>query len=178
VDRAPLSFRLVEAADARLRRHAPPGLQRAAYRAGYLALKPLWFVTRPRVRGTKAVVRRGDEVLLVRHSYARRSTWDLPGGFVRPEEEPESAVRRELAEELGLEAGTVRSLGAVAARHDRKREVIHMFRVDGAHGPLTPDGVELAEIRWVAHDALPAGTSGFARRLVARAYWPLWDHEE
>ncbi len=52
------------------------------------------------------VTRGGDEVLLVGNEYARKQplTWNLPGGVVQPGETLHGAVRRELAEECGLEA--------------------------------------------------------------------------
>ena len=179
MDRAPLTFRLVEAVDARLRRHASPAVQRAAYRVGYAVLRPWWFLTRPHIRGTKAVVRRGTEVLLVRHSYARRATWDLPGGFVRAGEDPAVAVRRELAEELGAEPRRVIDLGAMPMRNDSKREVVFTYAVDvDPAAPLRPDPAEIAETCWVAHDARPDEASALVRRLVARSYWELWDAEE
>src|SRR3954453_15793191 len=100
-DREPFSFRVIEAVEGLLRRHASPETLRVAYRLGYKVLKPWWFVTRPHTRGVKAVVRRGDPVLLVRHTYTRLGRWDVPGGFLRPDEDPERAVLRELAEEVG-----------------------------------------------------------------------------
>src|ERR1044071_8240685 len=86
-DREDLTPRVVEAVEAQLRRRVSPRVLRAAYRAGYKVLRPWWFVTRPRTTGMKAVVRRGEEVLLVQHTYARRGQWDIPGGFVRPGED-------------------------------------------------------------------------------------------
>jgi 8-oxo-dGTP diphosphatase len=53
-----------------------------------------------------AVLRQGNQVLLCHRSPERSwfpDRWDLPGGHVRPGEEPEAALRRELAEELGVE---------------------------------------------------------------------------
>ena len=53
-----------------------------------------------------AVLRRADQVLLCHRSPRRQwfpDVWDFPGGHVQPGEHPEDALRRELAEELGIE---------------------------------------------------------------------------
>ncbi len=61
------------------------------------------------------------------------------------------------------------------ARFDRKRERIHVFAVEVAAGvELHPSEAEIAEVRWARHDALPAGTTVFTRRMVARAYWEMF----
>ena len=176
--REPLSFRVAEAVEARLRRRASTETLRRAYRLGYLALRPWWFITRPRTMGVKAVVRRGEDVLLVRHSYARRNRWDLPGGFLRPGEDPEAALRRELEEELGITPASAHAIGSVPSRTDRKREILHMFAVD-VDGPETrPNPAELAEVGWWPRRGLPAGTTRQARRMVGRAYWDAWEDDE
>lgn len=55
--------------------------------------------------GRLLCVRRGRE--------PAKGTLDLPGGFVDPEETIEEAVRRELLEETGLTAGSVRYLFSI-----------------------------------------------------------------
>jgi ADP-ribose pyrophosphatase YjhB (NUDIX family) len=174
----PASFRLAEAVDAWLRKHVPTSVHRVAYRVGFLALKPWWLVTRPQTNGVKVVVRRGDRVLLVRHAYTRRNMWDIPGGFVRAGEDPVVALRRELREELGIEpAAPPLHLGSAPARNDGKREILHAYAVDVAGEDVTPNTAELAEVRWVRRDELPQQTRRYARRVVARSYWELWDEE-
>ena len=50
------------------------------------------------------VIRVGDELLLTERAHAPRAgTYDLPGGFVDPDETLEDAVCREVREELGLD---------------------------------------------------------------------------
>jgi 8-oxo-dGTP diphosphatase len=51
------------------------------------------------------VLRRPGQLLLCHRSPARRwypDVWDFPGGHVEPGERPADALRRELAEELGV----------------------------------------------------------------------------
>jgi 8-oxo-dGTP pyrophosphatase MutT (NUDIX family) len=51
----------------------------------------------------RAVLRTDDhQVLLVRFEFPAGRRWALPGGGVDPGETPETALRRELREELGL----------------------------------------------------------------------------
>jgi 8-oxo-dGTP diphosphatase len=52
------------------------------------------------------ILRRDDQILLCHRSPARRwypDVWDFPGGHVEPGEQPQDALRREVAEELGAE---------------------------------------------------------------------------
>jgi 8-oxo-dGTP diphosphatase len=70
-----------------------------------------WPVPTPYLAGgghhvVAAVLLRADHVLLCHRSPGRRwypDVWDFPGGHVQPGEDPGDALRRELAEELGIE---------------------------------------------------------------------------
>jgi ADP-ribose pyrophosphatase YjhB (NUDIX family) len=117
-------------------------------------------------------VRCGDHVLLLRHTYARRDEWDVPGGFLRPGEDVEVALTRELREELGADPERITLLAELPSRADRRRERLFVFAADVAPGAeLTPSEAEIAAARWFPYDALPPGTNTFSRRMVARAYW-------
>jgi 8-oxo-dGTP diphosphatase len=52
----------------------------------------------------------GDEVLLCTRNVDGRELWEFPGGKVEPGEDPEAALRREIAEELGLNLGALTPL--------------------------------------------------------------------
>src|SRR5438128_503630 len=149
-DREDLTPRVVEAVEAQLRRRVSPRVLRAAYRTGYRVLRPWWFVTRPHTFGIKVVVRCGEDVLLVKHTYARRGLW----------------------EELGIEPATITAIADVASRFDHKRERINVFAVDVAPGvAVTPSVAEIEAVCWARWDALPSPATAFTRRMVARAYW-------
>jgi ADP-ribose pyrophosphatase YjhB (NUDIX family) len=64
----------------------------------------------PTVQGW--IERDGRYLLLRRAREPRRGIWNLPGGFVEPFEAPEEAVRREVAEETGLEIQIKGPIGA------------------------------------------------------------------
>jgi ADP-ribose pyrophosphatase YjhB (NUDIX family) len=161
-----------EAAAARL----PVAARRRLFRVGYFALQCWWMVRRPHTSGVKVVLRRGDDVLLVRHTYGRRWEWDLPGGFINDGEVPQDAVLRELFEEVGLKAQRPVALGAILLRSSGRRDTVHCFAADadGDAVGMDLDEGEIAQARWFAHDALPPETTMYTRRMVARAYWEMF----
>jgi 8-oxo-dGTP diphosphatase len=79
------------------------------------ALAHHWPAQRQRL-AAYALVRRGDSVLLTRHSARgpRPGTWTLPGGGLDHGEPPAVAVAREVSEETGL----VATVGALLGVHD------------------------------------------------------------
>lgn len=71
-----------------------------------------------------ALILRGKEVLICQRKAgtAMGLQWEFPGGKMEPGETPEQALRRELEEELGIEA----SVGPYIA------EVLHNYRNGGS----------------------------------------------
>lgn len=55
---------------------------------------------------TAAIIEKDGLILLAKRKKNKKwgGLWEFPGGKVRPEEKPESGLRRELREELGVEA--------------------------------------------------------------------------
>lgn len=145
-------------------------LLRTAFRAGYWGLRAYWLVARPQHHGVKCVIARNGDVLLVRHTYGKRTRWELPGGGVKRREAPLVAARREMAEELGVELADWRSLGVLFERIDGKRDTLTCLTTDVADLPLALDRAEIAEARWFPRDALPREAGPGVRRILALRY--------
>jgi 8-oxo-dGTP pyrophosphatase MutT (NUDIX family) len=115
-----------------------------------------------------AVLDGGDRVLLVRHTYGDRRRWELPGGWMHPDEAPEAAARREVAEELGIDVTLSGPSGVLEGDWDFKRESLSWFACTWPGGRGTYDPVEIAEVAWFGLDALPPHLGGAARTVLAR----------
>jgi 8-oxo-dGTP diphosphatase len=74
--------------------------------------------------------------------------WEFPGGKIAPGESSEQALRRELAEELGVELQRCHPL--LQLRHDYADCVVELevFAVDDYAGQ--PAGLEAQALKWVA----------------------------
>jgi 8-oxo-dGTP pyrophosphatase MutT (NUDIX family) len=142
--------------------------RRTAMRCAYVGLRVYWFVARPKVVGVKCVLMHDDRVLLVRHTYGRRS-WDLPGGTVKRREDPIEAARREMHEELGRRIEDWQELGVLYITNSHHRDNLHMFRAQIPDPELDIDLTELAEADWFPRDDLPPDTSQFVGKILARA---------
>jgi 8-oxo-dGTP pyrophosphatase MutT (NUDIX family) len=126
----------------------PVPLRRAGYRVAHAGMRLYWRIARPQTRGVKCVVRHGDAVLFVRHSYGDRCQWELPGGGIKRGEDPRDTAAREANEELGLDLADWRALGTVDAYGYGKRTTVICFEADAPGRALTVDAGEIEEARW------------------------------
>ncbi|HKT11786.1 MAG TPA: (deoxy)nucleoside triphosphate pyrophosphohydrolase [Terriglobia bacterium] len=88
---------------------------------------------------TAGIIVQGEEVLICqRHrSDPYGMQWEFPGGKVKDHEELEACLRRELREELDIEAAVGEEVYRLRHRYpDRYVEVI-FFRVDSYRGKVT-----------------------------------------
>jgi ADP-ribose pyrophosphatase YjhB (NUDIX family) len=115
------------------------------------------------------VINQAGEVLLVEHTYVHG--WHLPGGGVEMGESAETAMARELVEEVGVRVTGPLQLVAVHASLGRFRgDHVLLYRVEAwERCPATSRG-EIHQTGWFRPDALPAGTTGATRRRVAEAF--------
>jgi 8-oxo-dGTP diphosphatase len=73
--------------------------------------------------------------------------WELPGGKVDPGENPEQALRRELAEEFSIQVKIGEYLGSAQFRQNRLDLEILLYRTTHVGGTFILR--EHEEIRWV-----------------------------
>ena len=101
------------------------------------------------------------EVLLLDHVLRPRSGWGLPGGFLDKGEQPETAVRREISEETGLELTDVR-LERIRTMQ-RHLEIIFSAK---AIGEASVKSREITALDWFSVDSLPEEMSIAQRTLI------------
>ncbi len=101
------------------------------------------------------IVQNGKVLVCQRTKYQPMALkWEFPGGKIEPGEQPRDALRRELEEELGIDAiigdemvrlrHTYRNGGAVELR---------FFMVDGFQGEI--ENRIFKDVRWVGRKDLP-----------------------
>ncbi len=73
--------------------------------------------------------------------------WEFPGGKVGPGESAEQALRRELAEELGIELQRCHSLLQLRHHYEDRSVALEVFMVDDYRGE--PRGREAQALKWV-----------------------------
>lgn len=146
------------------------------YRLGYPWARRVWYFTRPVTEGIIAIIRRGEDILLVRQSY-RTKSWCLVGGGIDEGETPHDACIREVGEEVGLTVSWTREFHAFLWTKENKRDTVHAFAAL-ADGEPTVDGNEIIEARWFNINRLPDDLDKcavFALDAYARIYASLPD---
>jgi mutator protein MutT len=96
-----------------------------------------------------AVVERAGRYLITRRLEGTHlaGLWEFPGGKILPGEKPEGALRRELKEELGVEAAMGDLIQTVDWTYPEKTVRLLFFRCAVAGEPTPLEGQEM---RWVA----------------------------
>ncbi len=106
---------------------------------------------------TAGILRNGGRVLVCQRKAGDRFglKWEFPGGKVEAGETPESCLRRELAEELGIDADVGPEVHRTDHRYPNGVTVrLLFFRILGFAG--VPENREFERFTWARPDELPA----------------------
>lgn len=106
-------------------------------------------------------------VLLLRHSYGPK-VWSLPGGGIDRGEDPETAVRREVEEELGMTLEKVELLTVTEEQVSGSSHKAYLFASTSSARPK-PDQREVIEARFFPSHSLPEPLG-----RITRARIDLW----
>jgi ADP-ribose pyrophosphatase YjhB (NUDIX family) len=144
------------------------------YRFAYTLLRIYWYVFRPAAVGVQCVISCERHLLLIRNTYGRQS-WTFPGGGLKLGETPETAVCREVYEEVGIKLGAVQLLGTFRGRQDCRHDIVHVFAAQAASQACTIDPGEILEARWFVAEMLPP-LSGYALQVFN--FWQQHEDEK
>jgi NAD+ diphosphatase len=109
-----------------------------------------------------------DNLLLGRQARWPEGAFSTLAGFVEPGESAESAVVREIAEEVGLRPTDVRYVGSQPWPFPASLMLGFRAEIGGVRPDPTVDGVEIVEARWISREELPPLAEAREVRLPGR----------
>lgn len=133
--------------------------------------RPLMRLTRGQTLGANcALIDASGRVLLVRHSYV--PGWSFPGGGVERGETVMQALRRELAEEVGVELVGKPRLHGVFANFELfpGDHVVFFVAEEWRQAGAPKRNLEIVEQRLFARGEWPETVTGSTRRRLAELF--------
>jgi mutator protein MutT len=102
------------------------------------------------VRVVAAIIRHAEQILITRRpdNVHLAGLWEFPGGKVEPDESLQSALRREIREELGVEIEVLDERFQIQHDYPNRSVELHFFEARILAGDPKP--LDVADIRWVS----------------------------
>jgi NAD+ diphosphatase len=125
------------------------------------------LISYPRLSPAMIVaVVRGDRLLLARSPRFPGEFYSVLAGFVEPGETLEECIRREIAEEVGIEVNNIRYFGSQPWPFPDSLMIA--FTAEYSKGEITADPAEIVDAGWFSADNLPPVPPkiSIARRLI------------
>jgi 8-oxo-dGTP diphosphatase len=101
-----------------------------------------------------AIVVEGGRVLLTQRKPGTHlaGAWEFPGGKVEPGEDPRIALRRELREELGIDARVGEIVDVTFHRYEdaEKAVLLLFFEAERSAGSGEPQALDVAAFAWAS----------------------------
>ena len=124
-----------------------------------------------------AVIVENECVLLTQRKAGTHleGAWEFPGGKVEPGEDPRDALRRELKEEIGIDAEVGEILDVTFHRYDdaNKSVLLLFFEATRAKGSPEPSPIDVAAFEWAHKEQLdpsrfPPADVAVLKKVVGR----------
>lgn len=126
-----------------------------------------------------AILLEGSRVLVTQRPSGSHlaGMWEFPGGKVEPDEDPRSALERELREELGIETSVGEIIDVTFHRYPSKSVLLLFYEARLLASSPPPSCLGVADLAWQAAHELaderfpPADVKvlGKVRRLLGKA---------
>ena len=102
------------------------------------------------VRVVAAIIRREGQILITRRpdNVHLAGLWEFPGGKVEPDESLQTALTREIREELGVEIEVLDERFQIQHDYPTRSVELHFFEARILSGEPKP--LDVAAIRWVS----------------------------
>ena len=124
-----------------------------------------WKVFKPLTHGARILLVTDTKVLLVQPRTL--DYWNLPGGGMHKNEDPEKAAIREIHEEIGIEIDSVDFLlGTYISSDEGKRDTVYIFVKKVQNELLPHPDIEIGRAEWFAFDNLPDTVTGRTKMRI------------
>jgi 8-oxo-dGTP diphosphatase len=103
------------------------------------------------------MIERGKVLLSMRKKGTHlEGKWEFPGGKAEPGEDPREALRRELAEELGVAARVGEIVDVTFHRYEDADKAVLLLFFEASREPGSPEprALDVADVGWFGADAL------------------------
>jgi len=106
------------------------------------------------VRVVAAIIRREGQILITRRpdNVHLAGLWEFPGGKVEPDESLQTALMREIREELGVEIEVLDERFRIQHDYPTRSVELHFFEATLIAGDPKP--LDVADMRWVSPNDL------------------------
>jgi ADP-ribose pyrophosphatase YjhB (NUDIX family) len=127
-------------------------------------------LTQPRFTVTAGAVVRDERgrILLLKHVFRKGSGWGIPGGFLKPGENPDDAIRREVREEIEAELDGVEVVFARTLAAQQQVEIIFRCTMRASAVTELTESFEIKRAQWFDADNFPPELGDDQRRIIRR----------
>ena len=116
-----------------------------------------------------------DRVLLAERGLdPKKGFWDLPGGFLEEDEDPEDGLKRELQEELGVEIKIDKMLGIFVDKHQDENDDCFTLNIHYLAKIIQGEPKAMSDVsafRWFKEEDLPLDKMAFKHNEKVIKSW-------